>query len=149
MPGLAAATTASVTIAVAASIVGVGASSAAAWPAPPPGTTFWVNPGGDLIVVKKAGKRVRISNPLAPCYTGIRQADGSYRGGGYNQGGGYWRQRVRFVFQEGQQALKLKQSKVGTTPQWYTAFTRDAALRRANPRPDSVVSLFSDCELRK
>lgn len=33
-----------------------------------------------------SGKRIRVANPFAPCYTGIRQADGSYRGGGYNQG---------------------------------------------------------------
>lgn len=120
------------------------------WPAPPPGTTYWVNDTvqGDLVVIKRNGKRIRIANPLAPCYTGIRQPDGSYRGGGYNQGGYYWRQRVRFVFQPGKQALKLVQSKIGKSPQWYIGYSRKQALRRSSPRPDNIKSLFGDCELR-
>lgn len=120
------------------------------WPAPPPGTSYWVNgtTSGDLVVIKRSGKKIRIGNPLAPCYTGIRQSDGSYRGGGYNQGGGYTRQRVRFVFQPGQQALKLKQSALGTSPLWYIQYSRGAALRKASPRPESVALMFSDCALR-
>ncbi len=132
-------------------VLAPAASAHADWPAPPPGTSYWVNgtPKGDLIVIKRAGKRIRIANPLAPCYTGIRQSDGAYRGGGYNQGGGYTRQRIRFVFQDGQQALKLLQSKLGKSPSWYVQYSRAAALRRASPRPNSVAGMFGDCELRQ
>lgn len=118
------------------------------WAAPPPGTSYWVDDDGFLIVIKRAGKQVRIGNPLAPCYTGIRQADGSYRGGGYNQGSGYWHQRVRFLFQPGQQATKVKWSKYGTSL-WYTHFTRREALRRAtSPKVTKTAFMFRECELR-
>ena len=140
---------AAVALAVGAAML-TAAPANANWPAPLPGTSYWVNSttAGDLVVIKRTGKRIRIGNPLAPCYTGIRQADGSYRGGGYNQGGGYTRQRVRFIFQPGKQAMKTIQSALGTSPLWYIQYSRSAALRKASPRPTSVAWMFSDCALR-
>ncbi len=136
----------STTVVLVATLAAIAPTSAAnaGSSSPPSGTTYWVNSGGDLLVMKRDGRRLRIGNPLTPCYTGIHRSDGSYEGGGMGQNGFYVRQRLRLKFQPGFQAVKVP----AFSNYWYTQFTRRAALRQAVPRPRSVPALFQDCELR-
>lgn len=60
----------------------------------PPGTAYWIN-SSDVLGTRLNGDTLKVGNPLAPCFTGRRVGAGTYKGGGYDQGGGYTRQTVK------------------------------------------------------
>lgn len=126
-----------------------GASAAQAKPGVPPrGTSFWLNQASDLVVVKRSGNKVRIGNALSPCFTGLRQSDNRYRGGGDTQGGFYQSETATFTFKASKRTMTIRFSKSSSGRLYpYGRESRKDALRQASPRPDSIRQLFSDCRL--
>ena len=116
--------------------------------APPRGTTYWISNTGDLIALKRSGKRVKSGNPLSPCFTGIRRPDGGYSGGGYNQNSGYTYSIKWFKFKPKKSAMKVARSSGGWRSAWYYRSSRWEALHTANPAPHTIKFLFSDCKLK-
>jgi hypothetical protein len=119
----------------------------------PRGQTYWLSdytPAADLTVVRLDGRKIRVGNALAPCFTGIRNKAGTYAGGGYTQGGPYNRARLRITQKSG--VLRMRYSTFPNDPPLvYYRATRSDAIKAMKHygygKRSQPWRLFTDCKL--